>query len=40
LKRSPDLVNRWYGPLSVQDELEAELTARARREASTEQNQP
>lgn len=32
---SPDL-NRMYGPASAQDELEAELTARAEREAQDE----
>jgi TRAP-type mannitol/chloroaromatic compound transport system permease small subunit len=40
LRRRPELVNRWYGPLSVQDELEAELTARVQREASSTQDQP
>jgi TRAP-type C4-dicarboxylate transport system permease small subunit len=33
---SPDL-NRFYGPASAQDELEAELTARAERAAQAEQ---
>ena len=32
---SPDL-NRLYGPASAQDELEAELTARAEREAQAD----
>jgi TRAP-type C4-dicarboxylate transport system permease small subunit len=34
-KASPDL-NRWYGPTTAQDELEAELTAKAEREAQAE----
>jgi hypothetical protein len=32
---SPEL-NRLYGPASAQDELEAELTARAEREAQAD----
>ena len=35
LRGSPDL-NRFYGPSSAQDELEAELTARAEREAQAD----
>ncbi|MFO1306337.1 MAG: TRAP transporter small permease [Burkholderiales bacterium] len=35
VRGSPDL-NRMYGPASAQDELEAELTARAEREAQDE----
>jgi TRAP-type C4-dicarboxylate transport system permease small subunit len=35
-RSSPDL-NRFYGPASAQDELEAELTARAERAAQAEQ---
>lgn len=31
------LLNRFYGPMSAQDELEAELTARLEREAQAEQ---
>lgn len=34
-RRSPDL-NRFYGPASAQDELEAELTARAERDAQAD----
>ena len=36
LKGDPKL-NRWYGPASVQDELEAELTAQAERAAQDEE---
>lgn len=35
LRGSPEL-NRFYGPATAQDELEAELTARAEREAQAE----
>ncbi len=37
LKRSSPDLNRFYGPASAQDELEAELTARAERAAQAEQ---
>jgi TRAP-type C4-dicarboxylate transport system permease small subunit len=33
-------LNRFYGPASVQDELEAELTAQAERAAQAEQEEP
>jgi len=36
LVRGSDELNRLYGPASAQDELEAELTARAEREAQAE----
>ena len=36
LRGSPEL-NRLYGPATAQDELEAELTARAERAAQAEQ---
>jgi TRAP-type C4-dicarboxylate transport system permease small subunit len=36
LRGSP-LLNRFYGPMTAQDELEAELTARLEREAQAEQ---
>ena len=36
LRGSP-LLNRFYGPMTAQDELEAELTARLEREAQSEQ---
>lgn len=38
--RGSALVNRFYGPMSAQDELEAELTARLEREAQAEQGAP
>jgi TRAP-type C4-dicarboxylate transport system permease small subunit len=38
VRGSPEL-NRLYGPASAQDELEAELTARAEREAQAEEGQ-
>jgi len=38
LKGDPKL-NRFYGPASVQDELEAELTAQAERAAQDEEQQ-
>lgn len=36
LLQGSDNVNRYYGPMSAQDELEAELTARLEREAQAE----
>jgi TRAP-type C4-dicarboxylate transport system permease small subunit len=36
VRQSPEL-NRFYGPASAQDELEAELTARAEREAQADE---
>lgn len=36
VRGAPEL-NRWYGPMSAQDELEAELTARAEREAQADE---
>ena len=38
-RASPEL-NRFYGPASAQDELEAELTARAERESQAEARAP
>jgi TRAP-type C4-dicarboxylate transport system permease small subunit len=35
--RGSPLLNRFYGPMTAQDELEAELTARLEREAQAEQ---
>ena len=37
LVRGGSDLNRYYGPQSAQDELEAELTARAERDAQDEQ---